>query len=87
MFGMTTGKEMPAPEDKRTIEERLADIEKSIRALSGQLAAVAHIVKPGHSQPIQEATILRAIGYSDADIMKLTNQVQSFRGYNSPPSP
>lgn len=74
-------------QDSRTVEERLTDIEKAIRALSGQLAAVAYIVKPGHVQPIQERTILRAMGYSDAEIMKMTNQVQSFHQSQRRPSP
>ncbi len=83
MFGMTTGKEMPAPEDTRTIEERLTDIEKAIKALSEQLAAVAQISQGNGIMPLPEATYLKAYGYSDERIKQVTYQAQGLRS----PSP
>jgi fructose-bisphosphate aldolase class 1 len=83
MFEALMGKEMPAPEDKRTVEERLTDIETAIKALSEQLAAVAQIARGNGIMPIPEATYLKAYGYSDERIKQVTYQVQGLRS----PSP
>lgn len=77
MIEALMGKEMPVPEDKRTVEERLADIEKAIKALSEQLAAVARIAQSNGIFPIPEATYLRAYGYSEERIKQVSYQAQA----------